>query len=112
MNQGRLDTIKQEMARVNIDILRVKLTETTGRGDFNSDDNFIYYCEQESVRRNGVAFMVNKRVQHSVLGYNLKNEGMILVRFQGKPFNTIIIQTCAPTANAKEAEVDQFDEDL
>ena len=81
-------------------------------GDYNSDDHYIYSCGQESLRRNGVAIMVNKRVQNAVLGCNLKNDRMISVYFQGKPFNITVIQVCAPTSNAEEAEVEQFFEDL
>ena len=81
-------------------------------GDFNSDDHYIYYCGQESLRRNGVAIVVNKRVQNAVLGCNLKNDRMISVHFQGKPFNTRVIQVYALTSNAEEAEVEQFYEDL
>ena len=81
-------------------------------GEFNSDDHYIYYCRQESLRRNGVAIMVNKRVQNAVLGCNLKNDRIISVHFQGKPFNIRVIQVYAPTSNAKEAEVEQFYEDL
>ena len=81
-------------------------------GEFISDYHYIYYCGQESLRRNRVAIMVNKRVQNAVLGCNLKNDRMISVRFQGKPFNITVIQVCAPTSNAKEAEVEQFYEDL
>ena len=85
---------------------------TAGMGEFNSDDHYIYYCRQESLRRNGVAIMVNKRVQNAVLGCNLKNDRMTSVRFQGKPFNITVIQVYAPTSNAEEAEVEQFYEDL
>ena len=81
-------------------------------GEFNSDDHYIYYCGQESLRRNGVAIMVNRRVQNAVLGCNLKNDKMISVRFQGKPFNLMVIQAYAPTSNAEEAEVEQFYEEL
>ena len=81
-------------------------------GEFNSDDHYIYYCGQESVRRNGVAIMVNKRVRNAVLGYSLKNNRMISVSFQGKPFNITVIQAYAPTSNAEEAEVERFYEDL
>ena len=112
MNQGKLEVVKQEMARVNIDILGISELKWTGMGEFNSDDHYIYYCEQESLRRNGVAIMVNKRVQNAVLGCNLKNNRMISVRFQGKPFNITVIQICAPTNNAEEAEVERFYEDL
>ena len=100
------------MARVNIDILGSGKLKQTGMGEFNSDDNYIYYCGQESLRRNGVAIMVNKRVQNAVLGCNLKNDRMISVRFQGKPFNITVIQVYAPMSNAEEAEVEQFYEDL
>ena len=81
-------------------------------GEFNPDDHYIYYCRQESLRRNGVAIIVNKRVQNALLGCNLKNNRMISVRFQGKPFNITVIQVYAPTINAEEAEVEWFDEDL
>ena len=81
-------------------------------GEFNSDDHYIYYCGQESLRRNGVAIIVNKRVWNAVLGCSLKNDRMITVRFQGKPFNIIVIQAYAPTSNTEEAEVEQFYEDL
>ena len=101
------------MARVNIDILRISELKWTGRGEFNSDDHYIYHCGQESLRRNGVALRVNKKVQNTVLGYNLKNDRMICVHFQGKPFNITVIQVYAPTTNAKEAKSDhQFYEDL
>ena len=100
------------MARVNIGILGISELKWTGMGEFNSDDHYIYYCGQESLRRNGVAIMVNKRVQNAVRGCNLKNDRMISVRFQGKPFNITVIQVYAPTGNAEEAEVEQFYEDL
>ena len=112
MNQGKLEVVKQEMARVNVDILGISELKWTGMGEFNSDDHYIYYCGQESLRRNGVAIMVNKRVQNAVLGCNLKNDRMISVRFQGKPFNITVLQVYAPTSNAEEAEVKQFYEDL
>ena len=112
MNQGKLEVVKQEMARVNIDILGISELKWTGMGEFNSDDHYIYYCGQESLRRNGVAIMVNKRVQDPVLGSNLKNNRMISVRFQGKPFNITVIQVYAPTSNAEEAKVEWFYEDL
>ena len=112
MNQGKLEVVKQEMARVNIDILGISELKWTGMGEFNSDDHYIYYCEQESLRRNGVALTVNKRVQNAVLGNNLKNDQMMSVHFQGKPFNITVIQVYVPTTNAKEAEVGQFYEDL
>ena len=112
MNQGKLEVVKQEMARVNVDILGMSELKLTGRGEFNSDDHYIYYCGQESLRRNGVAIMVNKRVRNAVLGGKLKNDRMISVRFQGKPFNITAIQVYAPTSNAEEAEVERFYEDL
>ena len=112
MNQGKLGVVKQEMARVNVDILRISELKWTGMGEFNSDDPYIYYCGQESLRRNGVAIMVNKRVQNAVLGCNLKNDTMISVCFQGKPFNITVIQVCAPTSNAEEAESEWFYENL
>ena len=112
MNQGKLEVVKQEMARVNIDILEINGLKWTGMGEFNSDDHYIYYCGQESLRRNGVAIMVNKRVQNAVLGCNLKNNRMISVHFQGKSFNITVIQVYAPTSNAEEAEVERFYEDL
>ena len=112
MNQGKLEVVKKEMARVNINILGVSKLKWTGMGEFNSDEHYIYYWGQESLRRNGVAIMVNKRVWNAVLGCNLKNDRMISVRFQGKPFNITVIQVYAPTSNAKEAEVERFYEDL
>ena len=112
MNQGKLKVVKQVMVRVNVGILRVSKLKWNEMGEFNSDDHYIYYCGQESLRRNGVAIMVNKRVQNAVLGCNLKNDRMISVRFQGKPFNTTVIQVYAPTSNAEEAEVEWFYEDL
>ena len=98
MNQGKLEVVKQEMARVNIDILGISELRWTRLGEFNSDDHCIYYCGQESLRRNGVAIMVNKKVQNAVLGCNIKNDRMISVRFQGKPFNITVIQVYAPTS--------------
>ena len=112
MNQAKLEVVKQEMARVNIHILEISELKWTGMGEFNSDDHYIYYCGQESLTRNGVAIMVNKRVRNAVLGYNLKNDRMISVCFQGKPFNITVIQVYAPTSNAEEAEVEWFYEDL
>ena len=100
------------MARVNIDILGISELKWSGMGEFNSDDYYIYYCGQESLRRNGVANMVNKRVQNAVLGCNLKNKRMISVRFQDKPFNITVIQVYATTSNAEEAESEWFYEDL
>ena len=112
MNQDKLEVVKQETARVNIDILGISELKWTAMGEFNSDDHYISYCGQESLRRNGVAIMVNKRVQNAVLGCSLKNDGMISVHFQGKPFNITVIQVYAPTSNAEEAEVEQFCEDI
>ena len=106
MNQGKLEVVKQEMARVNVDILGISELKCTGMGEFNSDDHYIYYCGQESLRRNGVAIMVNKRVRNAVLGCSPQNDRMISVRFQGKPFNITVIQVYAPTSNAEEAEVE------
>ena len=100
------------MARVNVDILGISELKWTGMGEFNSDDHYIYYCWQKSLRRNGVAIMVNKRVRNSVLGCNLKNDRIISVCFQGKPFYIIVIQVYAPTSNTEKAEVEQFYEDL
>ena len=100
------------MTRVNVDILGISKLKWTGMGEFNSDDHYIYYCGQESLRRNGVAIMVNKRVQNAVLGCNLKNDRMISVRFQGKPFNITVIQVYAAPSNTEEAEVEQFYENL
>ena len=96
------------MARVNVNILGISELKWTGMSEFNSDDHYIYYCRQESLRRNGVAIRVNKRVRNAVLGSNLKNDRMISVRFQGKPFNATVIQVYAPTSNAEEAEVEWF----
>ena len=87
MNQGKLEVVKQEMARVNVDILRIRELKWTGMGEFKSVDHYIYYCGQESLRRNGIAIIVNKRVQNAVLRCNLKNNRMISVHFQGKSFN-------------------------
>ena len=101
--QEKLEVLKQEMARVNIDILGICELKWTAMGEFNSDDHYIDYCGQESLRRNGVAITVNKRVQNAVLGCNLKNDQMISVRFQGKPFNIMVIPLDAPTSNAEEA---------
>ena len=112
MNQGKLEVVKQEMARVNINILGSSKLRWTGMGEFNSDDHYIYYYGQESFRRNGVAIAVNKRVQNAVLGCNLINDRMISVHFQGKPFNIKIIQVYDQTSNAEEAEVEWFHEDL
>ena len=112
MNQGKLEVVKQEMARVNVDILGISELKWTGMGEFNSDDHYIYYCGQESLRRNGVAIMVNKRVRNAVLGCILKKNKMISVHFQGKPLNIMVIQVYALTTNAEEAEVEWFYEGL
>ena len=112
MNQGKLEVVKQEMARVNIDILGISELRWTRMREFNSDDHYIYYCGEKSLRRNGVAIIVNRRVWNAVLGCNLKNDRMISVHFQGKPFNIMVIQVYAPTSNAEEAEVEWFYEDL
>ena len=108
MNQGKSGIVRQEMARVNINILGISELKWMGTGKFNSDDHYIYYCGQESLRRNGVTLMVNKRVQNAVLGCNCKNNIMISVCFQVKIFNITVIQVCAPTTDAKEVEVDQL----
>ena len=107
-----MEVVKQEMARVKVDILGIRELKWTGVGEFNSDDHYIFCCKQESLRRNGVAIMVNKRVQNAVLGCSLKNQRMISVHFQGKPFNITVIQVYAPTSNAEKAEAEQFYEDL
>ena len=112
MNQDKLEVVKQEMARVNISILGISKLKWTGMGEFNSDDHCIYYCGQESLRKNGVAIMVNKRVRNAVLVCNLKNDRMISVYFQGQLFNITVIQVYAPKSNTEEAEGEQFYEDL
>ena len=112
MNQGKLEVVKQEMARVNVNILGISKLKWIGMGEFNSDDHYIYYCEQESLRRNGVALIVYKRVRNAVLGCSLKSDRMISVCFQGKSFNIIVIQVYAPTSNAEEAEAERFYDDL
>ena len=111
MNQGKLEVVKQEMARVNVDILGISELKWTGMGEFNSDDCYWYYCRQESLRRNGVAIMVNKGVWNAVLECNLNNR-MINLCFQGKALNIMVIQDYIPTSNAEEAEVERFCEDL
>ena len=108
LNQGRLEVVKHEMARVNVNILGISELKWTGMGEFNSDDHYIYYCGQESLRKNEVAIMVNKRVRNAVLGCHLKNDRMISVRVQGKPFNIKIIQVYSPTSNHEEAELERF----
>ena len=112
MNQGSLEGVKQEMARVNVDILGISELKWSGMGEFKSDDLYIYYDGQESLRRNGVAIIVNKRFRNAVLGCNLKNHRMISAHLQGKPFNITEIRVYAPTTNAEEAEVERFYEDL
>ena len=112
MNQGKLEIVKQEMARVNIEILGISELKWTGMGEFNSDDHYIYYCGQESLRRNGMALIVNKRVWNAVLGCNLINDRMISAPFQGKPFSITVIQVYTPTTNAEEVEVEWFYDDL
>ena len=111
MNQGKLEVIEQERARVNVDILGISELGWTGMGEFNSDNYYIYYWAQEPLRRNGVALIVNKRVQNAVLGCNLKSDRMISVHFQSKPFN-IAMQVYALTSNAEEADIEWFYEDL
>ena len=112
MNPGKLEVVKQEMTRVNVIILGISELKWTGMGELNSDDHYIYYCRQESLRRNGVTIMENKRVQNAVHGCNLKNDRMISVRFQGKPFSITVIQVYGPTSNAGKAEVEAFCDDL
>ena len=107
-----MEVVKKEMERVTIDMLGISELKWTGMGEFNSGDHYIYFCRQESLRRNGVAMMANKRVQNAVLGCNLKNDRMIPVRFQGKPCNITVIPVNAPTSNTEEAEVERFYEDL
>ena len=109
---GYFYVVKQEMTRVNIDILGIKELKWTGMGEFNSDDHYIYYRGQESLRRNGVAIIVNKRIGNAVIGCSLKNDRMISLHFQGKPFNIMVIQVYALTNIAEEAEDEQFYEDL
>ena len=104
MNHGKLEVVKQEMARVNVNILGISELKWTGMGEFNSDDHYVHYCGQEFLR-SGVAIMVNKRVRNAVPGCNLKNDRIISVRFQDKPLDITVIQVYAPTSNAEEAEV-------
>ena len=108
MNQGKLEVVKMQMARVNVDILAISELKWTGMAEFNSDNHYIYYCGQESLRRNGIAITVNKRVQNTVFGCNLKNDRMISVCFQGKSFNIRVIQVYALGNNAEEAEGERF----
>ena len=107
-NQGKLEVVKQEVARVHVNMLGVSKLKWIGMGEFNSDDHYFYYCGQESLRRNGVAIILNKRVWNAVLGCNLKNDKMISIRFQGKSFNIMVIQAYTPAytsnSNIEEAE--------
>ena len=112
MNQGKLEVVKQDMARVNIDILGINELKWTGMGEFNSDDHYIYCYGQECLRRNGGAIIVNKRVHNAVHGCNLKNNRMISAHFQGKPFSTTVMQVYTPTSNTEEAEAEWFYEDF
>ena len=112
MNQGKFEVVEQEMARVNIDNIGISEVKWTSMGKFNSDDHYTYYCGQESLRRNTVALIVDKRVWHVLLGCNLKKDKNISVCFQGKPLNIAVIQVYALTSNAEEAEVEQFYEEL
>ena len=112
MNQCKLEVAKQEMARLSVDILRISELKWTGMGEFNSDDHYIYYYGQESLRRNGIAIMVSKRVWNAVLGCNLKNDRMNSVRFQDKLFNITVIQVCVPISNAEKVEAEQIYKDL
>ena len=113
MNQGKLEVDRQEMARVNVDILGISELKWTGMGEFNSDDHYIYYCGHESLRRNGVAIIVTKESEmHYLDAIFLKNDRMIFIRFQGKPFSITVIQVYAPTSDAEEAEVRQFSKHL
>ena len=108
MNQGKLEVVKQEMAKENINILGISKLRWTGMGEFNSDDHYIYYCGQVSLRRNAVAIIINKRVQNAVLGCNLKNDRLISVHFQGKPFNITVIHDYVLTSNTEEADIECF----
>ena len=112
VNQGKLELVKKEMEIVNINILGIRELKWTGMGEFNSDEHYIYYCGQESLRRNGVAIIINKRVWNAVLRCNLKNDRIVSVHFQGKPLNITVIQVYVPTSNDEEAEVEWFYEDL
>ena len=112
MSQGKLEVLKQEMERVNVNILGIRELKWAGMGEFNSDDHYIYYCGQESLRKDGVVIIVNKRFRNAVVGCNLKNNRMISFCFQGKPFNIMVIQVYVPTSNTEEGEVERFYEDL
>ena len=106
MNQGKLEVVKQEMASMNINILGISKLKWIEMGEFKSDDHYFYYCGQKSLRRNGVAFIINKRVQNTILACNIKNDRTILVHFQGKPFNITVLQIYVSNTNAEEAEFD------
>ena len=108
MNQGKLEVVKKERARMNVNILGISILKWTGMGEFNSDDHYIYYCGEESLRRNGIAIILNKRVQNAVLGYNLINGRMISLCFQDKPFNITKIQVYTLNSNAEEAGIEWF----
>ena len=108
MNQGKLEVVKQEMASVNVDILGISKLKWTGMGEFTSDDHYIYYCRQEILRRHGVANMVNERVRNAVLGCNLKNDRMIFVPFQGKPFNITVIKSMPQPVTLKKLKLNSF----
>ena len=112
MNQGQLEVVKQEMARVTVYILAISQLKWTGMGEFKSNDHYIYYCGQEFLGRNRIALIVNQRVRNVVLECSLKNNRMISVCFQGKPFNITVIQVYALTSNAEEVEVERLYEDL
>ena len=112
MNQGKLEVVKQGMAKVNVNILGISKLKWTGMGEFTSDDHYINYCGQGSLRRNGIAIMVNKTVQIAVLGCNLKNDIIISLHLQGKPFNITAIQVYTPTSNTEETEVERLYEYL
>ena len=105
MNQGKLEVVKQKMTRMNVNTRGISELKWTGMGEFNSDDHYIYYCGQESHRRNGVAILVNKRVQNAVLGCNLKNDRMISIHFQGKPLNITVIQVYAQPVTLKKLKL-------
>ena len=112
MNQGKLEVVKQEMTRVNIKILGIRKLKWAGMGEFNSDDHYIQYCGQESLRRNGVALRVNKIAQNAILACSLNNDRMISVHFHSKPSNNTVIQVYATTSNPEGPEVEWFYEDL
>ena len=112
MNKGKLDVVKLEMVRINIDILGISKLKWMRMGKFNSHEHYIYYCVQQSHRRNRIALIISQKIQNTVLGYNLKNDRMILVCLQGKPFNIRVIQVHAPITDSEEVEADQFCENL